>query len=69
MLSKAIVAVECENSLGKGQLMPDYGAELKPQKRLKWQSGLEEKCCSAHNHLERSHESENWAGANNAKIG
>lgn len=40
MLSKAIVAVECENSLWKGQLMPDYGAELKPQKRLGGKVGL-----------------------------
>lgn len=40
MLSKAIVAVECENSLWKGQLMPDYGAKLKPQKRLNGKAGL-----------------------------
>lgn len=40
MLSKAVVAVECENSLWKGQLMPDYGAELKPQKRLDGKMGL-----------------------------
>ena len=40
MLSKTIVAVECENSLWKGQLMPDYGAELKPQRRLGGKAGL-----------------------------
>lgn len=40
ILSKAIVAVECENSLWKAQLMPDYGAELKPQKRLGGKVGL-----------------------------
>lgn len=40
ILSKAILAVECENSLWKGALMPDYGAELKPQKRLDGKSGL-----------------------------
>lgn len=40
ILSKAIVAVECENSLWKGQLMPDYGAVLKPQKRLNGKAGL-----------------------------
>lgn len=40
MLSKAVVAVECENSLWKGQLMPDYGATLKPQKRLGGKVGL-----------------------------
>ena len=40
ILSKAIVAVECENSLWKGAMMPDYGAELKPQKRLNGKPGL-----------------------------
>jgi hypothetical protein len=40
ILSKAIVAVECENSLWKGKLMPDFGAELKPQKRLDGKLGL-----------------------------
>lgn len=40
ILSKAIVAIECENSLWKAQLMPDYRAELKPQKRLGGKVGL-----------------------------
>jgi len=40
MLSKAIIGVECENSLWKGQFMPDYGTELKPQKRLGGKLGL-----------------------------
>jgi len=40
ILSKAIVAVECENSLWKGKLMPDYGADLRPQKRLNGKAGL-----------------------------
>ncbi len=40
ILSKAIVAVECENSLWKARLMPDYGAVLKPQKRLNGKAGL-----------------------------
>jgi hypothetical protein len=40
ILSKAIVAVECENSLWKGKLMPDFGADLKPQKRLGGKPGL-----------------------------
>lgn len=40
MLAKVIVGVECENSLWKGQLMPDYGAELKPQRRLGGKAGL-----------------------------
>lgn len=40
LLAKAVVAIECENSLWKGKLMPDYGAELKPQKRLNGKRGL-----------------------------
>lgn len=40
MLRRAILAVECENSLWKGHLMPDYGAELKPQRRLGGKLGL-----------------------------
>ncbi|HOV48289.1 MAG TPA: AccI family restriction endonuclease [Anaerolineae bacterium] len=40
LLSEAILAVECENSLWKGKLMPDYGAELKPQRRLGGKLGL-----------------------------
>jgi len=40
ILSKAILAVECENSLWKGAMMPDYGTELKPQKRLGGRLGL-----------------------------
>jgi hypothetical protein len=40
ILSKAIVAIECENSLWQGNLMPDYGSELKPQKRLGGKVGL-----------------------------
>ena len=40
MLAKVIIGAECENSLWKGQLMPDYGAELKPQRRLGGKAGL-----------------------------
>jgi hypothetical protein len=40
LLAEAILAVECENSLWKGKLMPDYGAELKPQKRMGGKPGL-----------------------------
>lgn len=40
LLAKAILAVECENSLWKGRLMPDYGAELKPQRRMGGKLGL-----------------------------
>lgn len=40
ILSRAILAVECENSLWRASRMPDYGAELKPQRRLGGQLGL-----------------------------
>ncbi len=40
LLAKAVLAVECENSLWKGKLMPDYGTELKPQKRMGGKFGL-----------------------------
>ncbi|MBI4729755.1 MAG: AccI family restriction endonuclease [Acidobacteria bacterium] len=40
LLRLAVVAVECENSLWKGKMMPDYGSELRPQKRLDWKEGL-----------------------------
>jgi len=40
LLNIALLAVECENSLWKGKLMPDYGTELKPQKRLGGKPGL-----------------------------
>lgn len=40
LLKMAVLAVECENSLWKGARMPDYGAELKPQKRLGGKVGL-----------------------------
>lgn len=40
LLNEAILAVECENSLWKGKLMPDFGTELKPQKRMGGKLGL-----------------------------
>jgi len=40
LLSKAVLAVECENSLWKARQMPSFGAELKPQRRLGGQPGL-----------------------------
>lgn len=40
VLSRALIAVECENSLWKANLMPDYGATLKAQKRLGGKLGL-----------------------------
>lgn len=43
ILSKSIIAVECENSLWQADKMPDFGAQLKPQKRLAGQPGLKKK--------------------------
>lgn len=40
LLARAIVAIECENSLWMGKLMPDYESELTPQKRLGGKLGL-----------------------------
>lgn len=34
LLDKAIVAIECENSLWVAEKMPNYNAAMKPQKRL-----------------------------------
>lgn len=40
ILEKALVAVECENSLWKASQMPDFAAELRPQRRLNGKLGL-----------------------------
>lgn len=40
LLAHALLAVECENSLWKGRIMPDYGVELKPQRRMGGKLGL-----------------------------
>lgn len=40
MLSLAVIAVECENSLWKAKQMPGYGLPLRPQKRLNGAPGL-----------------------------
>ncbi len=40
LLAKALLAVECENSLWKAAMMPDYSSKLKPQKRLNGKLGL-----------------------------
>lgn len=40
LLSLAIAAVECENSLWKAKLMPDYEYTLRPQRRLGGREGL-----------------------------
>ena len=40
LVSHAVLAVECENSLWKAGQMPDYGVELTPQKRLGGKPGL-----------------------------
>ena len=40
LLKKAVIAVECENSLWKSKKMPDYATEFSPQKRLGGKLGL-----------------------------
>ena len=40
LLSKALLAIECENSLWVAGKMPGFGAALKPQKRLGGKPGL-----------------------------
>jgi len=40
LLSKSLIAVECENSLWRAKKMPFYGSTLTPQKRLGGQLGL-----------------------------
>jgi len=40
LISKAVVAVECENSLWIAEKMPDYNTPMKPQKRLGGKLGL-----------------------------
>lgn len=40
ILKRALIAVECENSLWRGQKMPDFKTPLRPQKRLGGNPGL-----------------------------
>lgn len=40
LLSRALLAVECENSLWVARQMPDYGSALRPMRRLGGQLGL-----------------------------
>lgn len=40
LLGKALLAVECENSLWVAKKMPAYGRPLKPMKRLQGKAGL-----------------------------
>lgn len=40
ILSKALIAVECENSLWRAKQMPTFGTPLTPQKRLGGKLGL-----------------------------
>lgn len=40
LLRRAVLAVECENSLWKARLMPDYGSSLKPQRWMGGKPGL-----------------------------
>lgn len=40
LLEKAVIAVECENSLWKSKKMPNYATEFSPQRRLGGKLGL-----------------------------
>jgi hypothetical protein len=40
LISRAIVAIECENSLWVAQKMPDYGSKLRAMRRLDYKPGL-----------------------------
>jgi hypothetical protein len=40
ILRRALIAVECENSLWRGRKMPDFNTPLRPQKRLGGNPGL-----------------------------
>ncbi len=40
LLARALVAIECENSLWVAKQMPDYGKAMTPQRRLSGQPGL-----------------------------
>lgn len=40
ILNRALIAVECENSLWRGKKMPNFSTPLKPQKRLNGNPGL-----------------------------
>ena len=40
LLSRAVIAVECENSLWRATQMPHFGSELRPMRRLGGEPGL-----------------------------
>jgi hypothetical protein len=40
LIAKSVLAVECENSLWVAEKMPDFGKEMKPQKRMGGQLGF-----------------------------
>lgn len=40
LLERAVLGIECENSLWKAEKMPDFKSELKPQRRLAGKLGL-----------------------------
>lgn len=40
ILKRALIAVECENSLWRGKKMPNFSTPLKPQRRLNGNPGL-----------------------------
>jgi hypothetical protein len=41
LIAQAVLAIECENSLWRAKLMPDFGKPLTPQARLGGKAGLE----------------------------
>lgn len=70
LLQKAIVAVECENSLWKAKLMPDYGVNLKPQRRLGGKAGLKKNAVLPTIILkeEDRKQLQNWQDTNNVPV-
>ena len=53
ILARALLAIECENSLWKARQMPDYRSDLKPQKRLSGKSGLKKGAGFANGNYQR----------------
>ena len=61
LLSKAVIAVECENSLWRAQQMPGYGRELKTHEKVGGQARLGEKYSLANGYHKGRR---SWAPAN-----
>ena len=53
LLSDAVIAVECENSLWRAGQMPAYGEQLRSMRRLGGKLGLPKNAVFAHCHIER----------------